>query len=244
MPQFNLLDARLKLERAREHILDVERAVEKMTAPEFYKISIQREQGTPYLNVDFESFHKGGQYLSTIIGDAVGNLRSSLDYLMGAVVEPLGGDPSKVTFPFADDEKGFKGEIRAGYLCLTPDLIDLFEKIEGYKDGAGHNLWTVNKLRNIDKHRLLITVNHLAGITASFDVGGLVVTGSKIFVSAGQKGKAIKAPAANFKFTSEPTPIFEIMFNEPGKAENIEVCAFLHATARDIDGLLQSIENI
>ncbi len=243
MSQFNLMDAWLKLERAREHILDVERAVENLTAPELYKISIKRDEGA-YLSVDFESLHDEGQYLSTIIGDAIGNLRSSLDYLMGAVVKPLGGNPAKVTFPFADNEKGFKGEVRAAPLFLTPDLIAIFDKIEAYEGGAGHNLWAVNKLRNVDKHRLLVTINHLAGIKASWRVGSSTFTDCSILVEAGKQGKAIKAPAANFEFTSEPAPVFQIVFDEPCVTPFTEVGSFLHLAARDIDSLFQSLEKV
>ncbi|MFC3786499.1 hypothetical protein GGR90_003686 [Sphingopyxis italica] len=243
MPQFNLMDARLKLERAREHILDVERAVENLTAPELYKISIQRDE-SPYLSVDFETLHDGNQYLSAIIGDAIGNLRSSLDYLMGAVVKPLGGNPAKVTFPFADNEKGFKGEVRAAPLLLTPDLVDVFDKIEAYEGGAGRNLWAINKLRNIDKHRLLITVNHLAGIKASWRAGSSTFTNCGMWVEAGKQGKAIRAPAADFEFTSYPTPMFQIMFDEPKVPPFTEVGPFLHLAASDIDSLLQSLEKV
>lgn len=244
MTLLDLSDASLKLERARKHIADIDTAIADLAASDGYRLIFNYDQGEGFVQVELQSLHEVDKSINAVIGDAVGNLRSSLDYIIGAVVKPLGGDSEKVTFPFADTKKGFEGEVRSPNLCLTDALITQFHELEAYQGGAGHRLWAINKLRNIDKHRLLITVNQIAGIEADWQVGTMIFRKCGFGIEAGKKGSGIKAPAKDFKFTSEPRPIFKMRFDEPAHAINDDAATLLHGCAGDIESLIDALKKI
>lgn len=240
----DLTDARIKLERAGEHIADVERAIINLTSPELYRLTFDHDRLTNFVKVELQSLHVSTKTISALIGDGIGNLRSTLDYLMGPLVQPLGGNPDKVTFPFADDSQGYKGEVKAPTLCFSEELISHFNRIEAYAGGSGHNLWILNKLRNIDKHRLLITVTQLAGVKADWRVGPQEFKNFKFMTRAGEKCVGIQAPASEFEFTSELCPIFSIRFEERSVGMYSEVLPFLQSASRDIENLIDALEKL
>jgi hypothetical protein len=99
---------------------------------------------------------------STVFGDAIHNLRSCLDHLARQLVLANGGTPTDgpggTMFPILDrlnkdhlvDIRPFgsiSGEARSAVAAVQPYLSGA--------DYATHPLWRLNRLDNIDKHRLL-----------------------------------------------------------------------------------------
>ncbi|OSZ67162.1 hypothetical protein CAP39_12075 [Sphingomonas sp. IBVSS1] len=242
---FDLSDARIKLDRACKHISDLEAAIIALEASDLYSITFEQNKGLGSAELKFQSLHQMDKSINALIGDAVGNLRSALDYLFFPIAVRCGADPTKVTFPFASDKKGFSGEVRSPNRQLTDELIVIFDGIEAYQGGAGHSLWAINKLRNIDKHRLLIAVANLAGIIVSFKVGPVTVTEFRTNIVAGQDCVAIKSIAlGEVQLTEQPRPTFKIQIEEVAEGINSEALALLHGGARDIDSLLKALEQL
>jgi hypothetical protein len=96
---------------------------------------------------------------SLIMGDALHNLRSTLDYLVCELVRVQGNEPTTQTaFPIFDNQELYqKGKARRtkGMSTVAVEAID---RIEPWRDGEGHMLWRLHKLNNIDKHRILLTM--------------------------------------------------------------------------------------
>jgi hypothetical protein len=108
---------------------------------------------------------------SVIVGDALNNLRSALDY----VVWQLAAAPSKKNqFPIFDTPEGFESH-KDRYLDGVP--VELWAKFESYQPyhGGGHLcLGAVGKLNDADKHHLLLTAAvAVAGQKGRFTVSGL-----------------------------------------------------------------------
>lgn len=238
MQQFDLSDARMKIERARTHLAELDKEIMGFSAPHLYKIIPEHDINTGFVDIRLETMHDTDRSVSTVIGDAIGNLRSALDYLIGAIIEKNGADRSSVTFPFADDKDGFEGQVRSARLKLNDQLIDKFIELQAYRGGVGNSLWIVNKLRNIDKHRLFMTATQIAAIEVDFVSGGGTFTQCQFGIEAGSRGVCIRAPSADFRFTSEPRAIFTIFINEAGITFYTEASPFLHATADKIDEIL------
>lgn len=245
MGAFDLSEARIKLERAGKHIADLEAAIIALESSDLYSITFEQNKGLGNAELKFKSLHQMDKSINALIGDAVGNLRSTLDYLFWPIAVKCGADPTKVTFPFASDEKGFRGEVRSPNRQLTDELIIVFDKIEAYRGGVGHSLWAINKLRNIDKHRLLIAVANLAGIIFSFKAGPLTVTDFRANIVAGQECVALNSIASSeVQLTKQPRPTFKIQIEEVAEGINSEALALLHGGARDIDSLLKALEQV
>lgn len=83
-----------------------------------------------------------------------------------------GGVGSRTYFPIADDAAKYKIEAPRKVKGLRPDAIKAIDAIEPYKGGGtdkSDTLWRLEKMNNIDKHRLLIAVGSQF---RSVDIGG------------------------------------------------------------------------
>ncbi len=206
-------DAQAKLRRANEHISEVERLIRSYLATDFYRLSFEPDHGEGRIKVVFQSLHQPDKSIALAVGDAVSNMRSALDY---AVVALTG--LNKAAMPVADSAKGFKGELKSALVVnLGLDAVAFFiSKIQAYENGVGHAVWQLNKLRNIDKHRFLLTTINVAGVTASWrDRSGSTFTDCSMMVQAGNGGTFIAAPANYIQFTGNPRPAFQVSLAEP-----------------------------
>ncbi|HWY69887.1 MAG TPA: hypothetical protein VNX88_14545 [Terriglobales bacterium] len=97
-----------------------------------------------------------------IAGDAIHNLRSALDHLAYRLVcvgTNSSGPFDKVYFPIAKLEKDRKAKLKKLETQLSRIAVKELEKIEANEGGSDELLWHLHCLNNIDKHRLLLTVN-------------------------------------------------------------------------------------
>lgn len=108
--------------------------------------------------------------VAAIVGDVVHNLRSALDHIAWQLVLLDGGQPDERTvFPIHLSSVNTKGNER--HLTIEPgirrsDIMDAVESMQPY-DAIKHGhppetdaLGILQRLNNIDKHRLLLTVVH------------------------------------------------------------------------------------
>lgn len=107
---------------------------------------------------------------SAIAGDIVHNLRGALDHLAWQLVLLDGGQPdNRTAFPLHDSRHNDKGIQRV--LTISPGVNDprimaAVEQMQPYKSAehgqepATDALGIIQRLDNIDKHRLLLTVVH------------------------------------------------------------------------------------
>lgn len=242
-PDFS--DARTKLKRAQKHINDLAKEIDRFLGSEFYCLKSEYVASEGEVRLIIESLHQPNKEINAIFGDAVGCLRSCLDYIAVAVCSPKTERPDQIYFPFADDDKGFAGQCKSDRLALGPRLAGFFvDQIQAYKDGKGHSLWVLNKLRNIDKHRLLLATVENAGFRASWvDNRGSIFNNVTIAGPAGERQKAVVAPVGyNLKFTQEPEPVFEVRVHEPPFVDGVEIMPFLNGVANDIASLLKMLE--
>jgi hypothetical protein len=95
-----------------------------------------------------------------VVGDAIHNLRSSLDYLAYQLVIANRQKPTQTTaFPIFDDSKGYKANIRGKIKGMGKEAKEAIRKIKPYKGGGDDSdtLWRLHKLDIRDKHHLLVT---------------------------------------------------------------------------------------
>lgn len=241
----DLADARQKLNRAGHHIAHLDAWINGRLSADYYRLTVEPKDGNR-LSYNFQSLHDLSRDAEAIIGDAIGNLRSTLDYIIGALVFPITGERKNSGFPFANDAKGFAGEVR-GERCfgLLPETLQdaIINDVQAYKGGSGEALWALNQLRNVDKHRLLVTTQRVAAISLSFrDANGNTFIDCKMGVPEGQKTTAISAPMGHIQITSQPRPTFAISIQEPGVIEGAEALSFLQTCANQVNGVLKTVE--
>jgi hypothetical protein len=128
--------------------------------------------------------------ISLAAGDIIHNLRGALDhlafqlYLIGPGGQ-AGGAGSRIYFPIADDAAKYKAESPRKIKGLARAAIKAIDAIEPYKGGQTDKsdaLWRLEKMNNIDKHRLLIAVGSQF---RSVDIGGVLQRGLQEAIAKG-----------------------------------------------------------
>jgi hypothetical protein len=97
--------------------------------------------------------------IAPIVGDAVHNLRASLDLIASAIIVAGGkDDPTLAYFPLGDTRKScvnsrgyeFIERVAADLALLIADII------KSYKTDGDSRFWALNRLDRMDKHRILV----------------------------------------------------------------------------------------
>jgi len=153
----DLRGARLKVERAKKHIadLDAQRVTFLGTDPYY---------GVPRFNSEFNCTEYVVQSLPTIpecipliLGDAVHSLRSALDYVACELVRSVGGAPKNVYFPISESPEKYKTDSGGKTKGMPQEAKDYIDRMRPYC-GGNDAFWAIHELDIIDKHRLLPTV--------------------------------------------------------------------------------------
>lgn len=150
----------LKIHRAETHISDLHNLFREFMKVQVYKAiaDVELEPGNIVWIAKGERRYDHEE-LSPIIGDAIHNLRDSLDLAVSVIMRNAGLSDEHVMFPTAGSIEAFQEAISGGSKKPTfpPKLIAVLEsRIEPYEGGNGYWLRTLHNLAIMDKHRLLV----------------------------------------------------------------------------------------
>ncbi len=157
--------SRIKIKRAKKHIVDLRHLITTFIRSDFYSVSIEKDRtGTNFLKFDFK-VRFPSEAASTILGDALHNLRGALDLLYYQIVLQGEGTLSRWThFPIFETREELeaflnealkKKQITAAIHGLILATIMPY-RAEASRAAGNYPLWALHKLNIMDKHRLLI----------------------------------------------------------------------------------------
>lgn len=184
-----------------------------------------------------------------ILGDAIHNLRSALDYV---VSELLGWKDTRLTFPAGETfeelldsfrtqpevrngrtvKKGRNAALEVAFPGLGRFILD---ELEPFKSGK-KSLWVLNKLDGRDKHRLLaplIVPRTISDIEVLFGEGSRISIGSYTTDSDGIAALGIGG-LPNVRISKFGKATAEMIFHEPGIIENQPVLPTLAKFSQDV----------
>jgi hypothetical protein len=262
-----LYSARLKIERAKQHIADLQRATQVFFATEPYKIGAKHDPQTRKLICYLVSVEDVPPNITLIAGDAIQTLRSALDqlaYQLFLAGSPQPGASAKhVYFPVFGDATKYKTGKPGKVKGMRQDAIKAIDAIEPYKGGKGHQIWVLNELNNADKHRLVFTVG---SAFRSIDLGAVSSRHlQQIIEQARAANPAYPVPVppimhVHFKTDPMMAPLkagdelyiglpdeevnkdmqfrFDIAISEPGIIEGKSLIETLNHLANFIDGIV------
>jgi hypothetical protein len=155
-----------KVERAQKHLLELPSAIDTFHKSNPHAVSTRRDPQTRKLIYYASRAEPVPLSLSTIAGDAVQNLRAALDHLhqhllMVGTNNPAPSKGKEASFYIDGDSNQpthYRTSAPAKVQGLRQDAINALNAVEPYKGGKGHDLWVLNELSNIDKHRTLVMV--------------------------------------------------------------------------------------
>jgi hypothetical protein len=161
--QDRLRDAKLKVERAKKHVIDLEGVIRAFLNTNPYVVASKRDPNTRQLICYLANVQPCPSVIPIIAGDAIQCLRSALDHLAYAlwragVYCSATREDNNVAFPVTDAAKYTPAKFQGKIQGSRQEVIDALKAIEPHEGGKGHPLWMLHRLNNIDKHRLLITV--------------------------------------------------------------------------------------
>jgi hypothetical protein len=150
-----------KLDWAEHHIDDLRARTNKFFA-DHYKLVFVRNMASGQCRITIERQEPIPNEFSLIIGDAVHNLRATLDLLAFHLVAKSGKNfnESAIHFPIlkkGNDPNALKSAIQGACIHFAgAAVLDHFQTFQAYR--GGHlELWELNEVDIIDKHRLLLT---------------------------------------------------------------------------------------
>jgi hypothetical protein len=161
--------SKLKLKRAKRHLLEVERAARELPLRDHYEFILPFEPKAGKHNIWWMHSRLMPAEFAIAVGDAIHNLRSSLDFIAIALtVPPLGaGKADDTYFPtgvtrqaFIRARDGFtnpKGKWVKGKMeGAGPDALRLVEEeLEPY-GGGKYSIRELHELDILDKHKLIV----------------------------------------------------------------------------------------
>ena len=148
---------RIKIERADQHISDMDGAISEFWKTRPYKVIgyIDAEKRPTYQVTDTKPI---GPMIPAIAGDVIQCLRAALDRMACALWSRTNARDCKIYFPIADSATKYKSDGLGKVKGLGQDAIDAITAIEPYQGGKGESLWCLHRLSIIDRHRLPLTV--------------------------------------------------------------------------------------
>lgn len=148
----------VKIKRAGKHFADLSSEVQTFFGSNPYAVGGKSDVQTRKLIYCIVDIKPVPALISAIAGDALQNLRSALDHLIWQLHKVNGTNGTESHFPTGNSEATYKATLHKAKKYFRKDAMDLLYEVEAYKGGKGEFLWKLNRLNNIDKHRLLITV--------------------------------------------------------------------------------------
>lgn len=232
-----------KIERAEQHINDLDAAVcafhNGARKPCTLGAKDYPASGKTLYEVEFVADIPAR--IPMLIGDALQNLRTSLDYLANELVLAGGGTPDKRTaFPITESAQKYLSESPRKVFGMRQEAID---KIASYKpyNGGNNTLWRLHALNNRDKHRLLITCVAVASARLSTgEEDGVPTFTTEFFKVPLKKGTKFQLPIAQDQNNTEIR--CEVAFDEPGVVEGESATVVVKEIKTIVSGLISDFK--
>lgn len=257
----------LKIERAREHAARLHEHLRAFLATTPYKVAARRDELSRKPIYFVAAVEPVPDVISLVAGDALQNLMAALDHLAYQLVCKDTNDrppnPNWIYFPIADDQEKYDAKKSGKMAGVGSTTIAAIDALKPYR-GGDDVLWSLYRLNNIEKHRLLLTVGsqaggiHLGQLLAAHlppefpSEASKMLQGMTHFLMPADKGFPL-TPGFELYIGGPDEPInpslqfrFEVVLNEPGIAEGkalssavLEVAERVEAVAKALTPLLQ-----
>lgn len=197
---------RLKVQRAAHHVQQLADSFDAYIAKNPVKCVTRSIEDPDYIAWSFIVTEKAPADWPAVIGDAIHNMRASLDLLACGLVEKNGHtDLANVYFPFAESESELDNMIRKRKVDkASPQAVALIKALKPFK-GGNVAIRAVHDLDIWDKHRAIIPDASLISALGSSvghyelsqlplgEIGGGMSHRSNMLVSAVEPGLSFPA---------------------------------------------------
>jgi hypothetical protein len=151
---------RIKIERAKRHIRELADECQAFIAREPYSIYIENDASAGQRVWKVKIKECVPAEWSAIVGDAIHNIRASLDLLMVAVVrrcDPERQSYNHVHFVVRETKDEFETSLPKNIKGASAEARRLIEELKPYQ-GGNEALWRLHQLDVLDKHKAIVPV--------------------------------------------------------------------------------------
>jgi len=219
----------VKIERANHHIEDLKIALDAFLNSGPYK-TVGEMDAYGRATYRLSGVQPIPLIIPSIAGDAIQNLRTSLDYLTCALWSRTNsGECERIQFPCLS-AANYKSKGLGTIQGMRQDAIDAISRVEPYEGGKGDILWRLHRLSIIDKHRLPITI-------AGGNLGVHMPTFyPELFPASAQANPWMGLFVANMRFSLKDNDV--LFQDEPGRElkQNVQFPFFV---ALDEQGIFE-----
>jgi hypothetical protein len=240
------LEARLKVERAKKHINDLNGVFLGFTNTKTYEVFIEREsQGWDDL-LKVRAIQTLPPEFALVLGDALHNLRTALDYAANEIEFLHRGQRTGYTkFPIYDTRKSLEDAVNGGFNEKAPKQVIecILDTVQPYEGGDGHGIWALHALDIEDKHRLLVAKTELSfidGICIEDERGVEVFPGTWLLKD--QFIAAFPIAFKNAKVKNQGKASFRIVFADSLPLANKEIIPVLHRLTELVISVLDEVQ--
>jgi hypothetical protein len=237
---------RVKVERAKQHLRDLEVERNSFMNNSPYRIERENDSQTGYNIYRVFDIHIPPIEIGLIAGDIIHNLRSALDHLAYQLVLVGGGTPNRQTaFPIWELSTEYHAQRHRRVQGMSQNAIDAIDAAEPYQGGKGAGLWVLHYMDIADKHHALLTA--LINVTeASFTIPGFWERNYRGVggVSFPNFGKPLKdgdvVATREADMDNDMNITFDVAFTEPDIIEGRTVIKTLQRLVDLVDDLILS----
>jgi hypothetical protein len=156
--------SRRKVERAAEHIRDLNELLNTFIKSDFYAVTVKEYKGRNVICLDIDKTGLDKIRAAIIVGDALHNLRSALDILYYQAFNGTTAKADKWTrFPIFEERdkliSGINGGLKEKGLADDSSALKIrdcvVDVVKAYQAG-NFPLWALHEMNILDKHQLLI----------------------------------------------------------------------------------------
>jgi hypothetical protein len=232
----------LKLRRGREHIKALSNQINAYTLRlPIYRNAWNSPSSPGYIRYEIVLREIPPASFALVLGDAIHNLRVSLDLLAGDLVELEKRSRTGVYFPFASSAADLAGQIKSkNFHRAAPEAVVLLQKIAPYP-GGDNLLRGLHDLDVIDKHKMITpTISHVRYIGGG--VGIQWLDAEPRVVSHGEYfAPAYSEFGPDAFMTGEKLPvIFDLIFPFGGPFDSLSVQTTLTKLADHVLGVMNA----
>lgn len=250
----NLSEAKIKLERAKAHIGELDRNAKEFLASSPFSIEIEEKNGDLVHRVRIQKTIP--REWAAIVGDAVHNIRSALDYMTWQLILRNGSNPSKNTcFPIGLKKSGYGKQLRYSLSGASVMAKKYIRRLKPYP-GGNHILTQIHALDICDKHHLalivgsahknlLLTMKMKAPwIPDDFNFPTLSINPAdrQFPLSDGDEVFRIKAAARTEDDLSEHGLVFELAFGDVSEVEGLPLLETLSNMESHVSKIIEICE--
>ena len=239
--------SRLKVERAEKHIIDIQSAFDKFIETQYYPFIGNSDSDRGNKTLEFIRTARIPAPIPFILGDAVHNIRTSLDLMVNQVQKGSGlGYTETAKLHFRNTRDELVGTVNKFIKVFSPVLADfIINVIKPYR-GGNDFLYTLHDLDIMDKHRLIIpTMAMTKGIVTVESNEGFQAASASYSCAITLSGEIYQTSIPdNLTIKNYRSRTVDIFFDQGLPVESKPIIPTLHEFVEMVLGILDSAERL